>query len=178
MVVLYIGGSGSGKSGAAENCICKLAQGKSKYYIATMRSNEEDEESIKRIERHRFLRRDKGFITIEKPTSVEEAVKEMDLKEKHVLLECVSNLTANEMFFGNEIREKKETVERVLNAVKALKDNTDNLVIVTNNVFEDGNSYDSYTISYLDALGEINREISKMADEIYECVAGIEIKIK
>ena len=52
------------------------------------------------MERHKKLRQGKGFITIESPKDVgREKVLEMfrpDGQKKAVLLECISNLTANE----------------------------------------------------------------------------------
>ena len=62
MFILVTGGASSGKSAFAEGLIEKSGK-KKKIYIATMRPY--DDECIKRIERHRFLRKDKGFETAE-----------------------------------------------------------------------------------------------------------------
>ena len=62
MFHLITGGSGSGKSAYAEQCILDF-QGNNRIYIATMYPF--DEESHKRIQRHREMRKEKKFSTIE-----------------------------------------------------------------------------------------------------------------
>mgnify|MGYP003310508089 CR=1 FL=1 len=62
MIVLITGGSGCGKSTWAEKLIASLPAEK-RVYIATMQVY--DEESLRRVERHRAQRADKGFMTIE-----------------------------------------------------------------------------------------------------------------
>ena len=64
MMVLVLGGSGSGKSAYAEELLCTLA-GKSqttKYYLAAMRVY--DEEGARKVEKHRERRKGKGFLTM------------------------------------------------------------------------------------------------------------------
>ena len=68
MIVLVIGGSGSGKSEFAEN-ICMELPAEEKRYIATMQAF--DEESRARIAKHRKARSGKGFETIEQGTHLE-----------------------------------------------------------------------------------------------------------
>ena len=94
MLIVVTGGSGSGKSQYAEDQVVQLSRemsGDAKlYYIATMYPF--DEESHKRIARHRDMRREKNFETVEQYTNL----KELEFpKESIVLLECMSNLTAN-----------------------------------------------------------------------------------
>ena len=91
-MILITGGSASGKSAFAEDKLLSFGD-KKRYYLATMAVW--DEECRERIRRHRIERSGKGFSTIEKP---------VDLKDVSLpggsaaLLECVSNLTANELF--------------------------------------------------------------------------------
>ena len=49
------------------------------------------------------------------------------------------------------------------------------LVIVSNNVFEDGILYDQTTMDYIEATGQINGQLARMADEAVEVVAGIPV---
>ena len=176
MITLVYGGSACGKSQYAEDTICRLSEGKSKYYIATMQVGD-DEENIERVEKHREMRKEKGFTTIERQVDVKKALDEMT-GSKNALLECVSNLVANEMFFGGEIIGKEETVEKVKGGISKLVAETDNLVVVTNNVFESDSDYDETTLSYMNALGEINAYLSTLADEVFEVVVGIPLRIK
>ena len=170
MFNLITGGSGSGKSAYAENCILEF-QGKNRIYIATMFPF--DEESHRRIERHRKMRREKCFTTIECYTGV----KNLEISsDSDILLECMSNLTANEMYQENGAGE--ETVEEILQGIRQLKDRAKNLVVVTNEVFSDGISYDPDTMRYLSYLGNINQEMGKMADQVTEVVYGIPVSLK
>ena len=92
MLVVIIGGSGSGKSEFAENMAVKLRKNRLIYAAAMMPFGSEGEA---RIRRHRKARKDKGFITVEKYT----CLKSLEVQEGDtVLLECMSNLLANEMF--------------------------------------------------------------------------------
>ena len=95
-----------------------------------------------------------------------------------VLLECMSNLVANEMFRGGKIFNEKYVENKVLQDIQNLHHKTECLVIVTNNVFEDGNIYDHATMSYLRTLGAVNQRLAEHADEFTEVVAGIPVKIK
>lgn len=179
MIITIIGGSASGKSGIAEDMICRLAGDKNKYYIATMQVTEDDEEGIKRVEKHRDQRKDKDFVTIECPHGLGNALDRMNDKEsKNILLECMSNLVANEMFFGSEIIDKDTTVSNVSEGIKNLVKECENIVFVTNNVAEDGRNYDATTMSYIEALGQINAMLFDMSDEAYEAVVGIPVRIK
>lgn len=94
------------------------------------------------------------------------------------LLECMSNLVANEMFSLDGIRFEEEVVEKVSREVLTLAEKLDALVIVTNNVFEDGIIYDNSTMAYIRALGRINQAIAAEADEVWESVAGIPVRLK
>ena len=104
MLVVVTGGSGSGKSAFAEDRVLSFGESR-RIYIATMQAF--DEESHRRIRRHRRMRSGKGFETIERCTELDELILP---KNCVVLLECMSNLVANEMFredgFHPEVSEK------------------------------------------------------------------------
>lgn len=173
MVTIIIGGSGSGKSEYAENLIVqysKECEG-SLVYIATMQPY--DKETEIRIQKHQLMRQNKHFSTLECYTELERVKLEAHTL---VLLECMSNLVANEMF--SEKGAKENAMKAVLQGVENLMHQTDHLVIVTNNVFEDGSEYDATTSEYLSILGEINRRICSLADEVIEVIHGIPVFIK
>ena len=94
MLIVVTGVSGSGKSEYAEQICCKLSGDRKKYYIATMQPY--GEEGKKRILRHHRLRSGKGFETIEQYMHIGEAAERISNKPV-VLLECMSNLLANEL---------------------------------------------------------------------------------
>ena len=166
MMAVVTGGSGSGKSAFAEDKILSLGQGK-RFYIATMHPY--DEESYKRVERHRKMRAGKGFETVECYTGLENLEFPQDAI---VLLECMSNLAANEMF--EESGAGADTVEAVL-SVRKLKSQVRHLVIVTNEIFSEAASYEGDTVRYQEYLGKINQKLGEMADQVVEVVYGIPI---
>ena len=92
MMTLVMGGAASGKSEFAEGLI--LQNGiLPRYYIATMQPF--DKECCLRIEKHRKMRAQKQFETIECYTGLAD----LHLPQKGaVLLECMSNLVANELY--------------------------------------------------------------------------------
>lgn len=170
MLILVIGGSGSGKSEYAEQRCVRFETGQ-KTYIATMEPY--DEESFARIARHQRMRSGKGFDTLECYTHLEDA----DIPENGtVLLECMSNLVANEMF--SPAGRKEDCVSLILRGVKRMAQQAEHTVIVTNQVFSDGIVYDKETENYLKYLGEINLRIAAFADEVIEVVHGIPVWVK
>ena len=197
MITLVLGGSASGKSEYAERLLlqarCDESKGAKKYYVATMDAS--DEESKKRIARHRLMREGKGFITVEQPRFIEEAGAVIE-DGSAILIECLSNLLANEMFsaepdtYGKNSPEgksssntgipaKEETVvSRIEKGLHILASRNAECIIVSNSVFEDGMGYDTYTTSYIRALGTLNTHIAEFADNVWEVVAGIPVRIK
>ena len=167
MFMVVTGGSGSGKSAYAENEITKLGEGR-RFYIATMMSF--DEESRKRIDRHRRMRQDKCFETRECYTGLKD---ERFPDDSIVLLECMSNLVANELFSKAGAADK--TVAAVLEGIDHLRKQVSHLVVVTNEIFSDGYHYDEATRKYQRYLGEINQAMGAAADRVVEVVYGIPI---
>ena len=88
-----------------------------------------------------------------------------------VLLECLSNLLANEMY-GPEGWEKGDLVSRILAGIDKLRESAGNLVIVSNEVFQDGDNYHPETLQYMEFLGELNRRLAAKADAVAEVICG------
>lgn len=176
MIMLMIGGSGSGKSAYAEDYMISLSQEKKKYYIATMQVY--DTEGGQKVERHRMLRSGKGFSTIEQPTDIEKAVEKMEAGKGTALLECISNLTANEMFAQGVALTEEAVANKIVKGIETLSKELIHLVIVSNNVFEDGKVYDKNTMAYIRAMGRINEKLAELADEVVEVVVGIPLVVK
>lgn len=172
MKLFIYGGSGSGKSAYAEKRAAAL--NKNRIYIATMKENSEEDRL--RIEKHRSQRREYFFRTIEKSVDINNSFSEYF--DGVILIECISNLVANEMFRDEKIISEDEVVTKIINDLKRLFSKCTDAVVVSNNIFDDGNEYDESVISYINALGRINRALAEMADEVVEVVVGIPINIK
>lgn len=170
MIHLITGGSGSGKSAYAEEQILKL-DGDCRIYIATMYPY--DEESRLRIARHRKMREKKNFTTVECYLELGQV---RVPGEADVLLECMSNLAANEMFWPEGAG--KETARKILEDVRRLAGNCRNLIIVSNEIFSDGTDYAEETREYQRALGQINSGLGILADRVTEVVYGIPLEVK
>ena len=165
MIVLVTGGCGSGKSTWAEKLVASLPN-ENRVYIATMQVY--DAESVKRVERHRAQRADKGFRTIEREKDLASA----DIAEGSVvLLEDLVNLMANEMFDGGD-------VSRIVPALNVLAKKCRHLIMVTNDVFADGIEYAESTQEYIRQLAEINNAAAQMADCVVEVVYSIPVCVK
>ena len=189
MLHIVYGGSASGKSSYAESFAMSL-QGEGRLlYIATMypykwNTTEIDPETMQRIERHRAMRADKGFDTVECYRHVEHIVaKRQDVP----LLECMSNLLANEMYLepdsnaGSDMAETMSPVSnKIVQALIDLSTRVQELVIVTNDVFSDGGSltYDESTREYVKNLAEINCALAREAATVTEVVCGIPVIVK
>lgn len=170
MLHLITGGSGSGKSAFAEEQVLNAGEGQ-RIYIATMIPY--GEEGKQRVERHRQLRKEKNFETIECYKNL------ASLKVPQnsvVLLECMSNLVANEIFEPDGAHEK--TVEAVREGISGLMKQTQRLFVVTNEIFSDGIEYDPDTMRYLEYLGKVNQELAVLADQVTEVVYGIPVNVK
>ena len=139
MFTVVTGGSGSGKSEFSENYLLKLDEqtggNRERFYIATMFPY--DEESHRRIARHRAMRRDKGFQTLECYTGLKDLeIPERNGRKPAVLLECMSNLAANEYY--REEGAGPDCAGEIIEGIRRLRAQSAHLVVVTNEVFSDG----------------------------------------
>lgn len=172
MLVLISGGAASGKSEFAERAAVLLCKSGKLAYIATMCAR--DKEDAARVEKHRQARSGKGFITVESPFAVRGSKQLAGFDT--ALVECASNLLANVMF--EQGVSAQEAVTRIPDDIIGLSRQVKNIVVVTNEVFSDGCTYDESVMEYISALGRINRAIAKSADVVIESVCGIAVFLK
>ena len=176
MLYVVTGVSGSGKSEYAENLAVQLAGGKPLYYVATMEPY--GPEGQARIARHHKLRAGKGFETIEcyrNIAQITDRIGEDRMKEATVLLECMSNLLANEMFDETDAA-NGDLTDKLLSGMSCISRQCKHLIVVTNEVFADGIEYAPETKEYMRQLGRLNRQLAGMADEAVEVVYGIPMR--
>jgi adenosylcobinamide kinase/adenosylcobinamide-phosphate guanylyltransferase len=169
MRTLVIGGAACGKSEYAEMLATRLSL--PRFYIATMMPF--DEEDLQRVEKHRAMRAEKGFFTLERYTGLNGLI----IPERGtVLLECIGNLTANELFA--EDGAKDGAFDAVLSGIAHLEQQCSELVVVTNDVFSDGYQYTEETFQYIETLGAVNRALAERFDKVIELVCGIPLFLK
>lgn len=163
MMILLTGGSKCGKSGIAETILSDFTG--LKFYIATMQPYGRDAREA--IARHHKMREGKGFSTIERYTDLAGLTLP---QECGILLECMGNLCANEMFAKDGI---SDPIPAILRGISHLRKIAGLLVIVTNEVGADGIRYSPETMQYIRNLGIINKKLAERSDVVIECVAGI-----
>ena len=168
MLSLIIGGAASGKSELAENHVFSLSG--DRIYLACMEPS--GESAAARIQRHRLLRQDKGFTTLELYRDFKAADPAL-LRDKNILLEDIPNLAANIMFGGKESLSAGETTEQVIRELDYLISLCRHLTVVTGEISSDSLSYDTLTEAYRQALGRIGCRIAAKADYAAEICAGL-----
>lgn len=169
MTTLIIGGAASGKSEYAEQLACLLPG--ARYYIATMEPY--DDECLRRIARHKAMRAEKGFETIEQYRDLAE----IPIPENSAaLLECLGTLTSNELFRpGGSFEAAFTAIERGL---CVLKQKCRELVIVTNDVFSGGDIFADATGEYMGLLGKVNATAAQLCDNVVQVICGVPVLIK
>ena len=172
------GAGASGKSSFAESLL-EQSEAKRKIYAATMIVW--DDECRARVKKHRQMREKKGFETAERPVDLGELFVPED---GVVLVECMSNLAANEMYREDvgmescaELR-AAQAGERILRGLRLLAEAARDLVVVTNEVFGDIKLTEEETAAYQRLMGRLNRELFSIAGEVWEVVCGIPVQLK
>lgn len=178
MFYLITGGSGSGKSEYAERVICeagKRAGCSALFYIATMFPY--GEETQAKIQRHKEMRSGKSFTTVECYTGLLDTAMQLaaDNQELFVLLECMSNLAANELYMEGGAGD--DAVADILSGVAFLRRHCRELVIVTNEVNGDGQHEAEEMRRYKRVMGELNCRMARGADRVVEVVYGIPVEV-
>ena len=172
MLVVVIGGSGSGKSEYAERRV--LAAGDMpRYYVATMEPF--GPEAQKRIERHRVLRAGKGFLTVERACHLEQ----LQLPAGGaVLVEDLSNLIANEIWSASGRGFSQHLAGEVCDGVLRLLAEHDLVVVVGNDIYRDCGEPTAETEPFAALLSAVQMFLAGRADEVTEVVCGIALRVK
>lgn len=173
MLVVITGGSKCGKSRMAENIIMQYQS--RRYYIATMEPWGEEAQAA--IVRHQHMRAGKGFETIERYRALDGLTLEQG---SAVLLECMGNLCANEMFSGEFAASDtgEKISEKIQRDIETLAAEAEIFVVVTNQVSGDGIRYPKETMDYMQVLGQVNAGLCSRADVVIEAVYGIPVFLK
>ena len=169
MLTLVLGGAASGKSAYAEHLVLQTPG--PRYYLATMQVW--DAECAARVEKHRRMRAQKQFETIECPLHLEHIRLP---RWGTVLLEDLGNLTANELYDPNGAGSK--AADAILAGLETLAGQCTRLIVVSNEVFSGGADYAGDTDRYLKALAQVNNALAARADAVVRVVCGIPVYYK
>jgi len=207
VITLVTGGSGSGKSEYGEALVVSFNRPLN-YYVATMEVlGKESMEKVKRHREQRkgkgFItlecKRNLGILTLDdagqgnvcsdsqiyglqsdavSPSGLAFRGSSDSKAGKAVLLECISNLAANEMFSGESWKScggLEALASRIVRDIASLSSQAEDMVIVTNEVGSGGGVYETETMEYIRLMGLINQQLADMADRVVEVVYGIPV---
>ena len=172
MLTLVIGGASSGKSAVAEDLV--MAVPGRRAYVATMQPFGKQAEA--RVARHLKMRENKGMATIEQYTDLGEIsakAAEFDV----LLIECMTNLAANEQF-SPETAGNPDIPGKICGDILKLSEVCVNIVVVSCDLFQDGNSYPNETMEYMANLGRLNCLLAEKADRVIEVFYGLIRELK
>ena len=138
MFVFVSGAVRSGKSEWAERAAMALSPSGPRVYLTT--TYVLDNEMRCRVELHQTARQGRGFSTLERPRDLEGVLPSLP-RDATVLLECLGNWTANELFGeGGGIEDAERTIKKIHRVALMLRDRTANLLIVSNDTQRPGKS--------------------------------------
>ncbi|MBU8907185.1 bifunctional adenosylcobinamide kinase/adenosylcobinamide-phosphate guanylyltransferase [Desertibacillus haloalkaliphilus] len=183
MMIFVTGGVRSGKSHFAEQLVQKCAKSNSTlHYIAT--SICVDQEMEERVQRHQDerMKQTQRWLTSEASRHIESCFSKIDEKDV-VLLDCLTNLVSNELFYGWQEGDEKwkdedyrnRLFERLAMTLTILKKKANTTVIVSNELFQGELPTDPGTLYYLHFLGNLHQFVVHLSDTAMLVEAGIPI---
>lgn len=169
MTALVFGGAASGKSAYGEALVCSLPRRGPLIYLATMDAG--GAESAARIARHRAMRAGKGFVTLERGRGLADC----PIPEgSAVLLEDLGNLAANELFSGPS-PDINQAYQAILHGLEALAAQSEHLIVISVDLFRDGEIYPRETELYLSLMARLHAALAARADRVAELVCGLPV---
>ncbi len=182
-IIMYVGGSRSGKSDFAEKRVHELEKSLScpVTYVAT--GTIWDEEFAKRVEKHRQRRPD-NWQTIEEPCDLHKVLKNSGDSEEVFLIDCIGTWVTNliyrhypQEFFWDEVRDRE--FEQYLDMlVQACQQFKGTVIFVADEVGMSVVPESKESRIFRDLNGLANQKIAQIASEVYFVVCGIPVQIK
>ncbi len=178
-MTLITGGAASGKSEFAERLV-RASSCPRRIYLATMQPY--GPEAKQRIRKHRDRRAADGYETVECYRDLEQSV--FPAADAVVLLDCLGNLAANELFrelerpgapdrLPDPETAREQALSRMLRGICAWNNACSELLLVTNEVGGGGTRYAGDTDTYLSLLGTLNREAAALSDRVVKVSCGL-----
>ena len=173
MLTFIIGGARSGKTALAQS----LCRPQSRVvYLATLRA--EDDEMRQRIRRHRN-NRPATWCTIEEPLAIAAAVRRASLEFESIVLDCLTLWLSN-FCWEHRACDAEELERRALAEAEDLIEARGNahLIVVSNEVGSGIVPENAVARQFRDLQGWVNQRVAAAADEVWQTVAGIPVRIK
>lgn len=203
MVIFITGGSASGKSAYAGRLAEKIAEGNPVRYIATM--PEQGREAAEKIRRHEALRQNGNYrVSVCLSFSALEAAAADPGDCPVTLLDSLDGFLADVFFdvgedsvssgtaaisvedpaavfsSGSVPTERRigETEKRLTDIIVHMTETAGHLILVTDDMYRDGMSYDPETERFIESAGRICRKAANRADAVLEVICGIPVPLK
>lgn len=171
MIFVY-GGASCGKSEYAETLALNYDK---RVYLATMKIYDNTDRA--KVKAHQRMRSGKGFRTIECPYNIQKIYVEYN---EAVLLECLSNLLANEIFSPTCQNEDDisdavctEKADKLYDNILELNMKCRELIVVGNDIFAQTYGFSKAVLLYMKALLYLQNKLIKHADKAIEIICGI-----
>ena len=164
---LVLGGARSGKSTFAEQLV--EASGLARIYLATATAG--DDEMRSRIAHHRE-RRGEGWITVEEPLALVDALTREATRGRAVLVDCLTLWLSNLMQAGADLDEAADDVVRTLDGYAVP------VVFVSNEVGLGIVPDTPLGRAFRDAQGRLNMRMADRADRVVLMAAGLPLIMK
>jgi len=180
IIILLIGGAGSGKSHFAQELAPKL--GEPVLFVATAVAG--DEEMHQRISEHR--RKRPPWSTLEVTTGVGKRILEKLGSAKVVIVDCIT-LLVNNIFsqYSDQTGEpidapliEKKVITEINELIECINQVDASFIIVTNEVGLGLVPTSRLGRLYRDLLARVNQMLAEAADEVYLMVSGLPVLIK
>ena len=174
-MMLVTGGTASGKSAFAEEKAADIARSlanKRIIYIATL--CDDSAESAEKIKAHRLAREDLDCETAECFSC--EALDAVSNAGGVVLLDCLATFVADVVFGTCEAA--GDLISHIYDCIARLSERCDCLIVVSDMVFSDGETWTGDMKLYMDTLAGVLGHTAAAADAVVEVVCGIPVKIK
>ncbi len=173
---LVIGGCRSGKSAHALHLADAMGNA-GKIFLATCIPR--DGEMRQRVSRHQ-AERGTGWIAVETPVLLGEAVSSISPKADVLLVDCLTLWVSNLMM---EHSKDSDTTEFFISKqtsclIESLRTAACPVILVSNEVGAGIVPDNPLARLYRDAVGQVNQRIAACADQVIWMVAGIPVKIK
>lgn len=119
------------------------------------------------------MREGKNFRTVEQGLSLET----LDLSgERLVLLECMTNLLANELYSPNA-KHPQDTATYIMEGIRHLKGQAEDLIVIAQDAFSEV-PMDPEMRRYVKESGRVNQLLAKEADVVVEVKFGLPLVLK
>jgi adenosylcobinamide kinase/adenosylcobinamide-phosphate guanylyltransferase len=170
-VVLILGGVRSGKSRYAQ----RLAEVSKRVTFVATAERRDDEEMLKKIERHR-AERPTHWKTIEEPLNLAQIVRSAAADCDVLLIDCLTLFASNLLeAHGENLSLAQPEIDDLC---AALQSASCTVILVSNEV--GSGVVPAYALGrrFRDLVGEINQRVAAVADSVLFMVAGLPLALK